>query len=360
MFFCGCAKHTKKDSRIKLSSGPSVTLNESPEFFINNLSPINQGISNWRELEKSIDKSLAYVSTKPENGYAIKRKKLSITWGILKNSLEKLKRLLPELDKNPKILLEQFKWVKIDEGIDYSGYYEPVVKASRTKKPGYEQAIYKLPPDLNRIKAKRRGKYYDRRTIEEKQILAGRNLELAWAADPVDVFYLEIQGSGKLLFDDGTSTYVNYAGQNGYKYKSSGKIMREKGLLQRGDIFEQREWFKNNPSRVKEILYDNPSYVFFKFGNGGSTGAMGAIVDSWRSLASDRKFIPLGSIVAFGVDIPYEQGGTIPLRGIGFSQDVGGAIKKNRIDIFCGEDERACYVASHLDAKGPAWVLLAR
>ena len=191
-------------------------------------------------------------------------------------------------------------------------------------------------------------------------MLAGKGLELAWAADPVDVFFLEIQGSGRLIFDDGTQAFVNYAGQNGHKYKSSGRIMREKGLLRRGDIFEQREWFKNNPSRVREILNDNPSYVFFKYGMRGPTGAMGYQVDDWLSLATDRSFIPLGSVVAYGVNVPDETRGKLALRGIGFAQDVGGAIKRNRIDIFCGGDERANYVASHLDAKGPAWVLLVR
>lgn len=169
----------------------------------------------------------------------------------------------------------------------------------------------------------RRGRYHDRRTIEEKQVLANRGLELAWAADPVDVFFLEIQGSGRLLFDDGTQAYVNYAGQNGHKYKSSGRIMREKRLLQRGDIFEQREWFKNNPERVREILNENPSYVFFKFGGRGPTGAMGHEVDDWLSLATDRKYIPLGAVLAYGVNVPDTKRGSLPLRGIGFAPGRG-------------------------------------
>ncbi len=87
---------------------------------------------------------------------------------------------------------------------------------------------------------------------------------------------------------------------------------------------------------------------------------MGYTVDDWLSLAVDRSFIPLGAIVAYGVNAPDRKLGKIPLRGIGFAQDVGGAIKRNRIDIFCGGNERANYVASHLDAKGPAWILLAK
>lgn len=339
--------------------GPQVLLNESPEYFISRLSPASQELGSYTDMGPTIRKSLAYVNSKPQNALAIDAPHLKVTWGELAATLVRLRELLPRLDRDPGLLEQNFTWVALPGGIDYSGYYEPRVAASRTRKPGYEHPIYRVPPDLEQVKRKK-GRYYDRRAIEAGQVLAGKGLELAWAADPVDVFFLEIQGSGRLVFDDGTEAYINYAGQNGHKYKSSGRIMREKGLLQRGDIFEQREWFKNNPERVTEILHDNPSFVFFKFGGRGPTGAIGHTVDDWLSLATDRKWIPLGSLVAFGVNIPDEKRGSVPLRGIGFAQDVGGAIKRNRIDIFCGSGERANFVASHLDAAGPAWILLAR
>lgn len=357
LFAGACAKAPSSPSRPE-PKGPPVAF-ESPDFFVRNLVPQNQELSSWREMAPTVRKSLRYVNSKPQAAVAVDRPGLKVTWGDLSRTLQRLQDLLPRLDREPELFLSNFSWVEVPGGIKYSGYYEPAVRASRTRKPGYTQAIYGLPPDLKKVVA-RRGKYYDRRTIEEKQVLAGKGLELAWAADPVDVFFLEIQGSGRLIFDDGTQAYVNYAGQNGHKYKSSGRIMREKGLLRRGDIFEQREWLKNNSHRVREILNENPSYVFFRYGNRGPTGAMGHTVDDWLSLATDRTFIPLGSVVAYGVNIPDEKRGKIPLRGIGFAQDVGGAIKRNRIDVFCGGDERANYVASHLDAKGPAWVLLVR
>lgn len=340
-------------------SGPPVAAGESVGVFLAHLAPANQELSGWKDMAPTVRKSLRYVNSKPQAAAAVRRPGLEVTWGELARTLTRLQELLPRLDAEPGLLAEKFRWVPVPGGIDYSGYYEPRVAASRTRKPGYEQPIYAVPPDLARVRA-RRGRYHDRRTIEEKQVLAGRGLELAWAADPVDVFFLEIQGSGKLVFDDGTEAYVNYAGQNGHKYKSSGRIMREKGLLRRGDIFEQREWFRNNPERVREILNENPSYVFFKYGGRGPTGAMGHTVDDWLSLATDRGYIPLGAVVAYGVNVPDEAAGSVPLRGIGFAQDVGGAIRRNRIDIFCGGGERANYVASHLDAHGPAWVLLAR
>lgn len=354
-----------KSSDVKVEAprwrplGPAVTA-EAPQEFVRWLDPRNQDLTSWREMGPTVRKSLRYVKSKPQDALAVNRPGLKLAWGEMRRTLERLEALLPRLDAEPGLFLANFTWKAVPNGIDYSGYYEPYVRASRTPKPGYPQAIYKLPPDLAAVKRRNRGRYYDRRTIEEKQVLAGKGLELAWAADPVDVFFLEIQGSGRLIFDDGTQAFVNYAGQNGHKYKSSGRIMREKGLLKEGHIFEQREWFKNNPQRVDEILHENPSYVFFRFGNRGPTGAMGQVVDDWLSLATDRKYIPLGAVVAYGVNAPDPDYGTIPLRGIGFAQDVGGAIKRNRIDIFCGGGERANYVASHLDAHGPAWVLVAR
>lgn len=336
----------------------AVALSESPGHFARRLAPRNQDLRSFREMAPTIGKSLQYVNSKPAAGVAVRANGRDVTWGEIKRTLERLHDLLPRLDADPGLLEKEFTWTPVEGGIAYSGYYEPLVRASRVKKPGYAHPIYKAPPDLASYR-KKHGRYHDRRAIETGQLLAGKGLELAWAADPVDVFYLEIQGSGRLLFDDGTQAYVNYAGQNGHKYKSSGRIMREKGLLRRGDIFEQRQWFRDNPDRVFEILHDNPSFVFFKFGAHGPTGAMGHTVDGWLSLATDKTRIPLGSVVAYGVNIPDGENGEKPLRGIGFAQDVGGAIKQNRIDIFCGSDERANYVASHLDARGPAWILLA-
>lgn len=354
----GCAK-TVPPSKPDLPPPAPVSF-ESPEVFVQNLRLSGQELTSWKDIGPTIRKSLNYVKRKPAHEMAVQRNGQRISWGKMAETLQSLLILLPALDEDPNLLLERFEWVNIGEGIAYSGYYEPVVQASRTRKPGYEHPLYAAPPDLAKYKARHGGKYHTRKAIDGQKVLQGRGLELAWAADPVDVFFLEIQGSGRLQFEDGTQAYVNYADQNGHKYKSSGKIMREKGLLSQGHIFEQRQWFKDNPHRVNEILHGNPSYVFFKFGHRGPTGAMGHVVDGWLSLATDRKFIPLGSVVAYGVNIPDQEKGAVPLRGIGFAQDVGGAIKRNRIDIFCGGDEHANYVASHLDKKGPAWILLSR
>ncbi len=331
---------------------------EDRHFFLSHLKATNQDLKSWKDLAPTLQKSIAYVKRKDADKIAVDRPGLKITWGQMLHTLVTLKTLLPLLDTQPALFEEKFVWFPVSEGIMYSAYYEPLIKASRTYKEGYTP-IYKVPPELARFRRKYR-RYYSREVIDGQKKLEGRGLELAWAESMVDVFYLQIQGSGKLIFEDGSTVNVNYAGQNGHKYVSSGRIMREKGLLERGDIEEQRAWFDKNPDRIWEILKENPSYVFFKLGDKGAVGATGHVVDPWASLATDRNFIPLGSVVAYGVNIPVEQDALTPLRAIGFAQDVGGAIKKNRIDIFTGNGERATNVANFLDARGPAWVLVAR
>lgn len=342
------------------SAGPRVALAETPQFFTSCLRPSGQEMDSWKEMGPSIRKSLTYTERKDQSAVAVRRKGLTVTWGELSDSLRELRKVLPELDKNPQLLTQRFRWVRVEEGIAYSGYYQPVIEASRTKQGRYTQAIYALPPDLASYR-QRHGSYYSREAIDgPRQVLAGRGLELAWA-DPVDVYFLQIQGSGMLVFDDDTTAYVNYAGQNGHKYRASGRIIREMGWkLKRGDILEQRAWFKQHPDRMNKVFFANPSYVFFKFSTRSATGAINQTVDDWLSLATDRNFLPLGGIVAYGVNIPDRKEGTVPLRGIGFAQDTGGAIKRNRIDIYCGSTDRANYVASFLDARGPAWLLLKR
>ncbi len=343
-------------------SGPWVAPREPAEVFVSHLKPATQDLNSWTEMAPTIRKSESYCAKKPASALAVNRGEMQITWGEMAETLRTLRGLLPKLDANPGLLLEKFRWIPFPGGIKYSSYYEPHIKASRERNParGHTEPMYKVPPDMASYKAAHGGRYYSRREIDEGRLLEGKGLELAWA-DPVDVFFLQIQGSGKLIFGDGTEAFINYAGQNGHKYRSSGKIMAAKGgILKRGDIFEQREWLHAHPERQKEIFNENPSYVFFKFGMRGSMGAMGYQVDDWLSLATDPRYIPLGAVVAFGVNAPDPQTGRFPLRGIGFAQDTGGAIKKDRIDIYAGGSDRGNYVASFLDASGPAWVLVRR
>lgn len=354
-----CACSSRKAPKPAPDHGPLVTMQESPEFFRFWLFPRNQDLRSWQDMGPALRKSMAYLERRPASQVACSTGGERITWGELRDTAALLYSLLPRLDDDPGLFAEKFRWIAVPGGIKYSSYYEPRVKASRTRKAGL-RPLYALPPDFQKYKARHGGKYYSRRQIDGKGVLAGRGLELAWA-DPVDIYFLQIQGSGKLVYDDGTEAYINYAGQNGHKYRASGRIMTEKGrLLKRGDIFEQRAWLAAHPERRDEIFFENPSYVFFRFGTRGSIGAMGCPITEWISLATDSKVLPLGSVVAYAVNTPDPGGSKVPLRGIGLAQDRGGAIKGRRIDIYAGGSDRGNYVASFLDAAGPAWLLVRR
>ncbi len=340
--------------------GACVALEEPAASFVARLAPGSQGLKSWTAMASAIGKSEAYCAGKPASALAVDRDGMQITWGELAETLRTLRGLLPELDANPGLLLEKFRWISIPGGIKYSSYFEPRIKASRKRNPamGHTEPMYRLPPGMDAYKAAHGGRYYSRREIDEGRVLEGKGLELAWA-DPVDVFYLQIQGSGRLVFADGTETFVNYAGKNGHAYVSPRKIMAAKGIIgQRTNALEQIAWLRAHPERQKEIFSENPSYVFFTFGNRGAIGTMGCPIEDWLSLATDPERIPLGAVVAFGVNIPDPKAGSVPLRGIGFAQDTGGAIKENRIDIFAGGSDRGRTVACLLDASGPAWVLV--
>jgi membrane-bound lytic murein transglycosylase A len=338
---------------------PRVELEESARDFAARLSPAAQELKSWTGLASAICKSERYCAGQPSSALAVDRDGIQIAWGEMAETLRALRGMLPQLDANPSLLLEKFRWVPLPGGIKYTSYCEPTVKASRKRTPaqGHTEPLYRVPPGMDAYKASHGGRYFSRREIIEDRALEGRGLELAWA-DPVDVFYLQIQGSGRLVFGDGAETFVNYAGKNGYEYRSPRSIMTAKGLLERGDVLEQQAWLRAHPERQKEIFNENPSYVFFKFGTQGSIGTMGSAVEPWISLASDPRVIPLGAVVAFGVNVPGDGAESVPLRGIGLAQDTGGAIKGDRIDIFAGGSERGRRIACLLDASGPAWVLV--
>ena len=366
LLFSACAEKSGGESAVLVSgqyqpstSGQIPFPAETPQAFVGKLLPAAQGLRSWRELEEPLAHSIAYVGSKPASALAVKRPGLSVTWGQLANSLERLRMFLPQLDANPSLFTQQFNWVRMDSSMMYTGYYEPVIPAGRTRKPGFTQAIYSTPPDMAAVK--KRGKsYHDRAAIDKRGVLRGRGLEMAWM-DPIEAFFLQVQGSGRLHFDDGSEAYVNYAAQNGHKYVSIGRIMREQGLLEEGKINMPaiKAWLRANPARQEEMFMHNQSYVFFRWGS-KPRGAMGFSVYPWVSLAVSRSFIPLGAVVAYGVHLPEGPSGSQVLRGIGLAQDTGGAIKGNRIDVFCGDGPRAAHIAGHLDVQGEAWVLLAK
>ncbi|HKT76354.1 MAG TPA: murein transglycosylase A [Sphingobium sp.] len=264
-----------------------------------------------------------------------------------------------------------FEAVQVGDGTAFvTGYYEPEIAGSRTRQPGYQVPIYRRPPDLidvnlglfsDSLKGKTiRGKVQGSAFVpfeERAQIvsgsLAGRGLELAWAADPVEFFFLQVQGSGRLLLPDGGVMRIGYDGQNGRDYVGIGKLMKDRGLIQAGSMQDIMAWLRAHPVEGAAIMNENKSFVFFReLSGGGPLGAMGVPVIAEATLAADPKYVPLGAPVLLSLD-------RAEPNGIWIAQDTGGAIKgANRFDSFWGAGERARAIAGGMSARGSALILL--
>lgn len=272
----------------------------------------------------------------------------------------------------------QFRAVTVAGGAGFAtGYFEPELAGSRTKAPGFATPLYKRPPDLVEADLglfsgdldgrKLRGRvidggfvpYPDRAAIMAGA-LAGKGLELAFAADPHEAFFLEIQGSGRLRLADGSIMRVGYAGQNGHRYVAIGKVLIDRGALPKGGATMDSilAWLRANPAEAPGVLAANPSVVFFRELTGdGPVGAMGVAVTPQISVAADPAFIPLGAPLLVETTLP----GDLPLKALMVAQDTGGAIKgANRIDLFRGSGDKARAEAGAQAAKARIVVLLPR
>ena len=259
-----------------------------------------------------------------------------------------------------------------------TGYYEPLLKGSRTKSANYPYPLYKQPADLitvdlaelyPELKGKRvRGKlvgnklvpYAKRADIEAATSPLTGN-ELVWIEDIVDGFFLQVQGSGVIKFENGQQMHVGYADQNGHAYNSIGRILIERGELIKDQAGMQgiKNWAKNNPSKLRELLNANPSYVFFTelpAGLSGPLGALGVPLAAERSVAIDPKYVPLGAPLFLSTTQPNSAN---PLKRLMLAQDTGGAIKGGvRADYFWGAGDAAGKMAGSMKQQGKFWVLL--
>jgi membrane-bound lytic murein transglycosylase A len=261
-----------------------------------------------------------------------------------------------------------FDWVRVGDAKAFAtGYFEPEIAASPVPAPGYSVPIHKTPPDLTRcalpdgktgrgrINQTGQCTYYFTRAEIEQGALQGKGLEIAWAADPVELFFLHIQGSGRLRYPDGTVVRIGYDNQNGREYIAIGRLLRERGILPPGGASMQAivDWMRSNPDQAIALMRENPSYIFFKVLRGpGPLGALGLPVTPQATVAADPNFIPLGAPVHLAVDRQ-------EAWGIWVAQDTGGAIKgANRVDTFWGAGEQARRIAGGMSASGQAHILL--
>lgn len=261
-----------------------------------------------------------------------------------------------------------------------TGYYEPLLRGARARRGQFQTPLHSPPPDLvavelaslypelkslrlrGRMVGNRLVPYPTRVEMERQNLLAGR--ELLWVDDPVEAFFLQVQGSGRVRLDDtGETVRVAYADQNGHPYRSIGRYLVDRGdlTLDQASMQGIKAWVAANPSRLQELLNVNPSYVFFREErvadpSQGPRGALGVLLTPQRSIAVDPQFIPLGAPVFLSTTLPNS---TSSLRRLVMAQDTGGAIRNPvRADLFWGFGAEAGEMAGRMKQSGQMWVLL--
>lgn len=266
----------------------------------------------------------------------------------------------------------------------FTGYFEPILDASLTKDDTFKYPIYLKPDDLvkidlslfserfkgqsimARVEGKKVLPYYSRYHIEVQRALEGRNLEIAWLKDPIDVAFLHIQGSGRLRLTDNTSVLAGYAASNGRPYRSIGRYMLQRGLMEREQMSMQgiRRYLSEHPEIIEEVLNHNPSYVFFQRLDSGPLGNINVPLTPGRSLALDARLFPKGALCFISCQKPLvnDQGditGWSAFSRFVVNQDTGGAIKgAGRADLFWGNGPYAEMAAGHLQHDGELYVLI--
>ncbi|WP_313950747.1 murein transglycosylase A [Accumulibacter sp.] len=262
-----------------------------------------------------------------------------------------------------------------------TGYYEPLLRGSRTRGKPYLQAVLGVPPDLlsidlgsvqpelknlrlrGRLQGNKVVPYFSRAEINSRE-QAYSDRVLLWVDDPIELFFLQIQGSGRVKLPDGSMVRLAFADQNGHPYQSIGKLLVERGELTLDQASMQgiKEWARANPSRLTDLLNANPRYVFFseqalKGGEGdGPSGALAVPLTPERSIAVDPAHVPLGAPVFLSTTQPAT---TTPLRRLMLAQDTGSAIRGVvRADFFWGFGATAGTQAGRMKQQGQMWVLL--
>ncbi len=266
-----------------------------------------------------------------------------------------------------------------------TGYYEPVLEGSLTEDAEFKYPLYGLPGDLltidlerfdparfrgerliGRVEKNRVVPYYTRSEIDGLKKIEKSAEKLLWLKDPVECFFLHIQGSGVIKLPDGKRVRVGYAGANGRRYSSIGKKLIEMGAVPREEMSLQaiRDYLRSHPQDCDRLMWENESYVFFRFVSEGPIGSLGRVITGGRSVASDPKFHPRGALAFLVSEKPRfdSSGHIVEWERLGrwvLNQDTGGAIKgPGRIDLFCGTGDAAEAVAGPMKQPGDMYYFI--
>ena len=275
------------------------------------------------------------------------------------------------------VSLEGIGRQRIDAGL-ITGYYEPFLNGARRKKGGYQTPLYAVPDDLvtvdlgevypalqgARVRGKLQGKrvvpYPDRAQLQDGKLLAGK--EILWVDSAIDAFFLQIQGSGRVRLDDGTTVRLAFADVNGRPYRAIGRYLVDRGEMpvEEATAPAIREWLQRHPERQLEVFNQNPSVVFFREEkladpSQGPRGALGVPLTPGRSVAIDPRWLPLGAPLFLSTMDPLT---SAPIRRLVMAQDTGGAIRGAiRADLFWGWEAPAAEAAGRMRAQGSLWLL---
>jgi membrane-bound lytic murein transglycosylase A len=352
--------------------------------------PVLRDDADPASLRAAVAESLAWLGTQPgEQVFVAGPRRVTVAQQT--RALQGLLSFLADAPSSERLAAhigETFDLLEAAGGADgrmlVTGYYEPVVEADERPSAEFGVPIMSLPDDLvevrldafdpkfrgerlfGRVEGRRLVPYWRRADIDAGR-LAGRGLELAWARDPVDVFFMEIQGSGTLRFPDGRERRVGYAGANGRPYRAIGRLLIDEGQIPREAMSMQaiREWLRAHPDERQRVLQHNESYVFFRSLSGPPEGSLGRPLTPGRSIATDARLFPPGMLGFLDTEQPARapDGTTrwMPLARFVLNQDTGGAIRgAGRVDFFWGRGEAAALAAGVMRQPGRLFFLVPR
>ncbi len=341
-------------------------------------------------LKRAIEQSLVFYSRIPADR-TFSLGDLTLRADTLKETLELFSTLVEKgmIDRNT--VAEHFRVyrsrAKSESGESLvTGYYEPILEARLDPDDDFAYPLYGIPPDLitidlnlfdpekfqgarlvGRLDGNRVVPFYSRQAIDRDGKIASHQCELAWIQDPIDGFFLHVQGSGKLHLGNGEYSRIGYAGANGHPYRSIGKYLMEQGALQREKVSLQtiREHLRSHPEKMDEVLFYNPSYIFFQWLlQDGPVGSINVVLTAGRSIATDLDIHPRGALAFLetrqarfdSLDQPV---GWEPVGRWVLNQDTGGAIKGiGRVDLFYGSGDKGELLAGHMKSSGRIYFLV--
>ncbi|NLQ18512.1 murein transglycosylase A [Marinomonas sp. M1K-6] len=305
--------------------------------------------------QSGLAQQIAYLNRIKEKDYLLKNTQTSVA--DLKLVAQEIDQWLNNPAQQPQLVAHQIAGQDQRGNVQITGYYVPILPVRHQPDDTYRYPLYRKPTLRDA-----EGKYPSREAIDFENALAGQGLEIAYTADLVDNFFLHVQGSGVVEYEDGERKLLSWGGVNGHPYRSLGKELIERGEIDRADISAQsiRQWLLEHPERKREILSTNPSYLFFSEGPQHPVGAANVPLTPLYSAAVDPSVIPLGAILLAQVPKLDTYGNLIGHEfRLLLAQDKGGAIKgPGHIDWYQGIGEEAHFHAGQLKHFGKVWLLL--